>query len=183
MNQVKSTLNSLKAKANDLKKKVSCGMKKAAASVKKTISKKLKKANITYTGGFNISGALGPFTIDISIGISIDTKGNVAIQYSKGGGVAASAPTIAISKFSTITNAKNVYALEGKSVNAGGSVGVYGAYGGIDYNVGGAIDEKRNEDENKYVGLTKYQGIGIPGGEVHVEWMYTDTIYSFNSLK
>lgn len=42
---------------------------------------------------------------------------------------------------------------------------------------------KQGKSIGKTFVTSKYQGIGVSGGEVHVEWMYTDTIYSFNSLK
>ena len=42
--------------------------------------------NLTVTRGINISGTLGVWTYDFSIGLSFDAKGNVGIQHSFGGG-------------------------------------------------------------------------------------------------
>ena len=50
--------------------------------------------NLTVTRGINISGTLGVWTYDFSIGLSFDAKGNVGIQHSFAGGVTASAAPV-----------------------------------------------------------------------------------------
>ena len=53
--------------------------------------------NLTVTRGINISGTLGVWTYDFSIGLSFDAKGNVGIQHSFAGGVTASvAPVMGV---------------------------------------------------------------------------------------
>ena len=59
----------------------------------------LEKVNLTVSNGINVSGTLGIWTYDFSIGVSFDTKDNIGLQHNFVGGVTASAkPSVAVSE-------------------------------------------------------------------------------------
>ena len=150
---------------------------KIVQPVKKIVQKAFKKINGTYSTGYNVSGTLGGFSFNAQIGVSVDTKGNVAIQYSYGGGVTGGSAAISVSRYKTRTNAPNIHLLEGPSQQIGGSVGV--PIYGVPISAGGDLIFMRNEKLNKnYFGYSKNLGFGTPGGEMHVEWGETQTITS-----
>lgn len=151
------------------------GCKKIVRPIGKIIKKTLSKVNMTYSRGNNISGTLGVFALNFQIGMSVDTKGNFAIQYSVGGGVTGGSPSISCTGYQSISNAPSIHNLNGKGYQIGGSggVSVYGvplAFGG-DFNI--IPDDERNRH---YLGVTGNLGIGTPGAEFHVEWGNTSTI-------
>ncbi|HHW46456.1 MAG TPA: hypothetical protein GXX17_06040 [Clostridiales bacterium] len=132
------------------------------------------KVDATYSRGINVSGSPSAFSFNLQGGISIDTKGNVAIQGTFSGGVTGGSPGASITMYQTVTNASNIKNLEGSGYQIGGSVGVpvYGvplAVGG-DFNI--IPDTKLNKT---YFGVTSNIGFGTSGGEFHVEWGETVT--------
>ena len=150
---------------------------KIVQPIKKIVQKALSKINVTYSTGYNVSGAIGGFSFNGQIGMSVDTKGNVALQYSYGGGVTGGSAAISVSRYKTRTNAPNIHLLEGPSQQIGGSVGV--PIYGVPISAGGDLIFMRNEKLNKnYFGYSKNIGFGTPGGEMHVEWGETQTITS-----
>ena len=137
--------------------------------------------NLTVTRGINISGTLGVWTYDFSIGLSFDAKGNVGIQHSFGGGVTASAaPSISAAGYTTVTNALDIFELENEGSNVGGALAapVMGVpvYGSGDFVVTG----DPNSSDKHYYGVTVAGGVGTPGGEVHAESSTTKTDASIN---
>ena len=137
--------------------------------------------NLTVTRGINISGTLGVWTYDFSIGLSFDAKGNVGIQHSFGGGVTASAaPSISAAGYTTVTNAPDIFELENEGSNVGGALAapVMGVpvYGSGDFVVTG----DPNSSDKHYYGVTVAGGVGTPGGEVHAEISTTKTDASIN---
>ncbi|MDD7635687.1 MAG: RHS repeat-associated core domain-containing protein [Clostridiales bacterium] len=143
--------------------------------VMKTAQKALSKVNATYSRGVNVSGTPSAFIFNLQAGISVDTKGNVAIQGSAGGGITGGSPGISITAYQSMTNAPSIGKLEGPGYQIGGSVGVpvYGvplAAGG-DFNI--MPDSALN---TAYLGVTTNVGFGTPGGEFHVEWGETATL-------
>ena len=136
--------------------------------VVKTVQKTLSKVDVTYSRGINVSGTPSVCIFDLQAGISIDTKGNVAIQGSVGGGVTGGSPGASITAYQSVTNAPSIDKLEGSGYQIGGSVGVpvYGvplAAGG-DFNI--IPDSALN---TTYLGATTNVGFGTHGGEFHVE--------------
>ena len=139
-----------------------------------TVQKILSKVNATYSTGINISGSPSAFSFNIQGGISIDTKGNVAIQGGSSGGVTGGSPGVSITSYRAITNAPNIKKLEGSGYQVGGSVGVP-AYG-VAIAIGGDFNIIPDTTLNTtYYGITTNVGFGTPGGEVHVEWGETVT--------
>lgn len=137
--------------------------------------------NLTVTRGINISGTLGVWTYDFSIGLSFDAKGNVGIQHSFAGGVTASAaPSISAAGYTTVTNAPDIFELENEGSNVGGALAapVMGVpvYGSGDFVVTG----DPNSSDKHYYGVTVAGGVGTPGGEVHAEISTTKTDASIN---
>lgn len=138
----------------------------------------------TLTYGINLSGTLGIFVVDSSIGLSFDYKGNIAVQATGAWGVtASSSPSCAIAGFKTKTNAPDVDYLN----EAGGCMGaslvvpVNGVpmYGALDLALVGDLDNKVVDGKN-YYGYTASVGVGIPGVEAHGEMSYTITLAKFN---
>lgn len=80
--------------------------------------------NATYSRGLNISGSPSAFSFNFQIGISVDTRGNVALQRSFSGGLTGGSPGASITSYKTITNVPNIKKLEGPGYQLGGSVGV-----------------------------------------------------------
>lgn len=97
------------------------------------------------------------------------------------GGVTASvSPSIAIAGYETITNAPDIYALEGDGANVGGAgagvvMGVP-VYGSGDFVIVG----DPNSTGKHYYGVTIAGGIGTPGAEGHAEISDTKTDVSIN---
>ena len=142
--------------------------------VVKTIQKALSKVNLTYSTGVNISGSPSAFSFNLQGGISIDTKGNVALQGSFSGGVTAGSPSISITSYRTITNAPNIKKLTGPGYQIGGSVGV--PVSSVSLVAGGDFNIIPDTELNKtYYGITTNVGLGTPGYEFHVEWGETAT--------
>ena len=140
----------------------------------KAIQNALSETNFTYSKGINISGTPSAFIFNVQAGISIDSKGFVAIQGSAGGGVTGGSPGISITAYESISNAPSIDNLEGLGYQVGGSAGfpVYGvpvAVGG-DFNI--IPDSAKN---NTYLGVTSNVGFGTSGAEFHVEWGETVT--------
>ena len=77
---------------------------------------------IVYQSGYSASVAFGAQAA-VSIVVAIDTKGNVAIVGSYGGG--GGSPSAGINKIDAISIADSVYSLEGLGANMGASGNVY----------------------------------------------------------
>ena len=159
---------------NWIKNTVKWVAKNIVKPVVKTVQKTLSKVDATYSRGINVSGTPSAFIFNLQAGISIDTKGNVAIQGSAGGGVTGGSPGVSITAYQSVTNAPSIDKLDGLGYQIGGSVGVpvYGvplAAGG-DFNI--IPDSALN---TTYLGATTNVGFGTPGGEFHVEWGETAT--------
>ena len=147
---------------------------KIVKPIVKGVQEALSEVDATYSRGINISGTPSAFIFNLQAGISVDTKGNVAIQGSAGGGVTGGSPGVSITTYQSVTNAPSIDKLEGPGYQIGGSAGVpvYGvplAAGG-DFNI--IPDSTLN---TTYLGVTTNGGFGTPGGEFHVEWSETAT--------
>ena len=147
---------------------------KIVKPVTKLASKLFSKINSTYSTGYNVSATVGGFSFNAQIGVSVDTKENVAIQYSYGGGVTGGSTGISVTRYKSRTNAPDIYQLEGPSQQIGGSYGV--PIYGVPIYAGGDLIFTRNEKLNEnYFGYSKNIGFGASGGEMHVEWGKTQT--------
>lgn len=148
--------------------------KNVVKPVVKKAQKALSKVDATYSQGVNVSGSPSAVIFNLQGGISIDTKGNVAIQGNFSGGLTTGSPGASITQYKTVTNAPNINKLEGIAYQIGGSIAapVYGvpiAAGG-DFNI--IPDSTLNKT---YFGATSNVGFGTPGSEFHVEWGETTT--------
>lgn len=152
------------------------GCKKVIKPIVKATKKVLSKVNATYSSGTAISGSPGIFSFGVQGGVSIDTKGNVAIQATVSAGLTIGSGN-SITSYKTITNAPNVKNLEGFGYQAGGSLPLPASSGALiaggDLNVIPSVDEKTSQ-EKLYYGLTTVVGLGTP--DVHVEFSQTITI-------
>ena len=68
-------------------------------------------------------GAFSSSTCYSHKGITVDTKGNVAVQGSFSGGVTGGTPSASVTLYQSRTNAPNINKLEGVGYQLGGSVG------------------------------------------------------------
>lgn len=140
----------------------------------KAVQKATSKVNATYSRGINVSGSPSAFSFNLQGGISVDTKGNVAIQGNFSGGVTGGSPSVSITTYRNVTNAPNIKKLNGSGYQVGGSAGV--PIYGVPIALGGDFNIMPDTELNKvYYGATSNIGFGTPGGEIHVEWGETAT--------
>ena len=160
-----------------LKNTVKWVAKNIGKPVVKAFQKALSKVDLTYSTGVNVSGTQSAWSFNGQIGVSMDTKGNVAIQASGGGGVTSGTPSISVSSYRSITNAPSINELNGMGYQIGGSAII--PVGGVPVAVGGDFNIIPDQERNKaYYGGTLTRGLaaGSPGGEFHVEWGTTVTL-------
>ena len=138
----------------------------------------------TYTIGLDLSFTPKIWQFDGTIGISIDTKGNVAVQGALLVGPTTSTPALGILEYKTVTTASSVYELEGFSAQVGGSklfpiqegCPIWGMAGGDLVFIGNP-----NNGRPGAIGITSSGGIGIGEGvEFHAQMGQTTTFYSIN---
>lgn len=145
--------------------------------VVKFVERKMSKVQATYSTGYAASATLfGLGEISGQFGVTMDTSGNVALQYSYAGGITTGGLGASVTRYSSITNAPGYEALNGPGYQVGGAFafpvsGVPVAVGG-DFN----IIENTNDPGKSYYGITGNVGFGTPGGEMHVLWGETQTI-------
>ena len=143
--------------------------------VVKTVQKTLSKVDLTYSTGVNVSGTPSAWIFNGQIGVSMDTKGNVAIQASGGGGITGGDPGISITRYQSVTNAPNIDKLNDAYYQVGGSIAV--PIEGVPVAAGGDVMFMPDPALNTgYFGLTGNVGFGTPGKEFHVEWGTTVTL-------
>lgn len=105
----------------------------------------------------------------------MDTKGNVTIQASVGGGITGGDPGASITYYQSITNAPEIDVLNGEYYQVGGSIATL--IGSVPVAVGGDVMLVPYQKTNtEYFGLTGNVGLGTPGKELHVEWGTTVTL-------
>ena len=150
-------------------------MKNIVKPVVTTVENVLAEVDITYSTGYNVSGTPSVFCFNAQIGMSMDTKGNIAIQASVGGGITTGSPSISFSRYKSRTIVSSINELEGDYSQMGASiatlVGEVPVYVGKD--IMGIRDKNRNA--NRF-GFTDNIGFGTPGKEIHAEWGRTYTI-------
>lgn len=143
--------------------------------VVKTVQKTLSKVDLTYSTGVNVSGTPSAWIFNGQIGVSMDTKGNVAIQASGGGGITGGDPSISITRYRSVTNAPNIDKLNDAYSQVGGSIAV--PIEGVPVAAGGDVMFIPDPELiTGYFGLTGNIGLGTPGKEFHVEWGTTVTV-------
>ena len=143
--------------------------------VVKTVQKTLSKVDLTYSTGVNVSGTPSAWIFNGQIGVSMDTKGNVAIQASGGGGITGGDPGISITRYQSVTNAPNIDKLNDAYYQVGGSIAV--PIEGVPVAAGGDVMFMPDPALNTgYFGLTGNVGFGTPEKEFHVEWGTTVTL-------
>ena len=160
---------------NEFKKAVKWVAKNVVKPVVKAVENTLSKIDLTYSIGFNVSGTPSAWIFNGQIGVSMDTKGNVAIQASGGWGITGGNPGISITRYKSVTNAPKIDKLNDAYYQVGGSIaapieGVYVAAGGD------VVFMPDSELNTGYFGSTENLGFGTPGKELHVEWGTTDTL-------
>ena len=149
--------------------------KNVVKPVVKTVQKTLSKVDLTYSTGVNVSGTPSAWIFNGQIGVSMDTKGNVAIQASGGGGITGGDPGISITRYQSVTNAPNIDKLNDAYYQVGGSIAV--PIEGVPVAAGGDVMFMPDPALNTgYFGLTGNVGFGTPGKEFHVEWGTTVTL-------
>ena len=143
-----------------------------AMPIVKNVQEALSNVDVTCSKGVNISGTPSGFSFDFQAGISIDTKGNVAIQASLGTNVTGGSPGVSITTYQSVTNAPSIDKLEGTGCQIGGSVGLPV----VPLAVGGDLNMIPDRALNKtYLGITTNAGFGTPGAEAHAGLSETDT--------
>ena len=160
---------------NWIKNTVKWVAKNIVKPVVKTVQKALSKVDLTYSTGVNVSGTPSAWIFNGQIGVSMDTKGNVAIQASGGGGITGGDPGISITRYQSVTNAPNIDKLNDAYYQVGGSIAV--PIEGVPVAAGGDVMFMPDPGLNTgYFGLTGNVGFGTPGKEFHVEWGTTVTL-------
>ena len=145
--------------------------------VVKTVQAALSQTDFTLSTGINISGTPSFWIFNGQIGPTLDSKGNIAIQYSLGGGFTVGNPSLSIAGYTSITNAPSINDLNGLCYQFGGSVIV--PVERVPVFFGDDISIIPNEDGGKNIyGNSFSAGLaaGSAGGEGHVEWGKTGTI-------
>ncbi len=137
----------------------------------------------TITLGSNFSGTTGIWQVDGFAGISFDYRGNIALQFTKSGGVTGGTASAAMSKYFMFTNAPTVFDLENEGASIGGSI-VWPMFKKIGPNIGLEFDimgDVNNKNNDFYYGVTYIEGIGYgKGGEAHIEWGETNSLHDVN---
>ena len=153
------------------KKKIISGIQSVDNKVER-MRNRLSKKNLTISVGKTDSFAVFFVSPSFSNSIAADTKGDVAVQYSWG--IAMMTEVLGISRTQniTITNAKNVEALEGE----GGAVGLAGGEvlsGGIDFVFAG-----NTIPDSPYYGgaITVGGGVGFSPLDFHLQHTDTNTV-------
>ena len=135
--------------------------------------------NLTWTRGVSVSGTPSFWNFNAQLGISMDTKGNIALQRTLAGGITGGTPGISLAAYNMITNAPTIEKLEGEGYQVGGSLGVPVYY--VPLHAGAEVNIIPDEELNDiYFGATGSLGFGVPGGELHVEWGETITLAKLN---
>ena len=109
--------------------------------------------------------------------MSVDTKGNVAIQASGGAGATQGDPGISFTRYKCITNTPSINDLNGPGYQLGGSSTV--PIGDVPVALGGDFNIIPNEEKNTTCyGVTTNSGLGFGPStkEFHVEWGTTITV-------
>ena len=168
-----------------IKKTVKWVAKNIVKPIVNKARKILSKINATYTKGTSTNFSSGIWNFSIQGGISVDTKGNVAIQGTfSGGATSNSTPTASIGNFSMVSNAPSVNELNGDGYQLGGSASVPLLPVPVSINVGRDLNIIPNIKQNSnYYGLSSFVGISPPtlSVEGHAEWGKTgSTIIQFN---
>ncbi len=143
--------------------------------VEETAKNILSKLDLTLSKGISINASTSIFTFGFQLGLSIDTEGNIALQYSFSSGFTGGFPSASISMYETLTNAPSIYDLTGMGYQIGGS------YGAIVYGVpvvaGGNFDIiPSSNNGDTYYGITSSAGLGVPGKEFYVTGGMTGTV-------
>ena len=131
------------------------------------------KNNGTVTVG--MAGRIGAgITISGGIGVTIDRKGNVALQAN--GALGAGTPNVGVGPFVTVTNAPTYEKLEEFGTQSGGSLCIPPIGIGADY-----VTTMKDKDGIYYSGASLSGGLAVkPFADVHTEIPYTVTIFHFN---
>ena len=146
-----------------------------------TVEKVISSVDLTCSTGLNLGVNACAAIINGQIGVSVDTKGNVAIQASYDNGFSAGTSGAALTNYLTITNAPNIDKLLGEYRQVGGSACV--PVEGVPIAVGGDVMViPDTEEDTAYLGATRNVGFGSPGAEVHFEkgTTYPVPIIQFN---
>lgn len=138
----------------------------------KAVEKGLSKIKATYSLGVNISATPSMWILNGQIGISVDARGNVALQASGGGGATTGTSSFSLSVYQSVTNAPSIYELTEQSYLVGGSIGA--PIKGFPFYTG--VDIMFMDNDKLYHGFTSTTGGGTPGLEVHAEWGKTITV-------
>lgn len=155
---------------NTIKKVATNIVKPFVTSAQQTLS----GIDATYSFGINVSGTPSGFIFNGQVGVSIDTKGNVAIQSSSGGGITGGSPGISVTGYRSITNAPSINKLNEFGCQMGGSLGI--PVGAVPVAIGGDFNIIPDDTLGRtYLGVTGNLGFGTPGGEFHTEWGSTTT--------
>lgn len=171
--------------ANDIKTGVSNALDdivEITNSKVQEVKEFLGNYDFTFTSGCNASFTPSFWQFDGNIGWAVDSDGNFGIQASYNGGVTVGTPSLTGSAFISFSNAPSIYHLEGPGSSIGGSAAIPLAYGiplalGGEFNIIGDV----NDFSQKYYGMTILAGTGVAaGGEGHIEWGETVTLFSYN---
>ena len=168
--KAKGNDNNHRPSAEELKEEMNKEIGKVTNALKEQMS---KNSDGTISIGGVLAGGFGLYG-SISGQVSIDLKGNIAIQGSAGGG--GGSPSASASVFISSSNAPNVNKLEGETYQIGGSAGEGISVGG---EYGFFSDNKTGE---AYHSGTIMVGAGINGilAEGHGEVVHTETVAQWN---
>ena len=146
--------------------------KEVVRPIVKSVQNTLANVDATFTTGLSLSMCTEFWSFNVQGGISIDTKGNVAIQGTGAGGLCTGPFGFSACGYNMITNAPNIYKLEGPGYQVGGTMNI----AGTPIVVGGEANIIPDEELGKvYGGVTGIMGFGA-SNEVHVEWGETRTL-------
>ena len=158
-------------------------VKKILKPITMKVKKALAKKNVTYSGGYTVSGSPGVFTVGVQGTYTLDSKGNLTLQGSPFGGISITEkPSLSLTRTDSITNAPSVDRMEGKFYQVGGSFGFSAGY--VPITVGGDFLILEDHDglsdrASHYYGGSASGGLGgSPGFDFHVFWGNTYNLQS-----
>ena len=167
-----------------IKKIVKCFFEVIVKPVADTVQTALSNVNGTFSTGIGANVNVLCFSGGGQIGISVDTDGNFAIQYTLSGGasldVAGSGFSVSGTQYTSVTNAPSIDNLEGSAYSGGTDVSIPIPKTPISGVASGELNVMPDLSSGKqYYGITRSAGVGYPasmGKGIHVLTSNTATI-------
>ena len=126
---------------------------------------KISSVDLTFSAGQHVNLSGDHVNLDVQLAVSMDTKGNIALQLTVASGLTTSGPGVSYGNFYALTTAPSVDNLTGPGYNLGGSVVIPSTCATFNGDVMIIPDRKTGDT---YYGLALGSDVSSsPGFEVH----------------